>query len=479
MLKMKKLLSVFLSAVMLFCALSVFVRAEEPEMFPWRNYDNYLFYNNTNQEKKIGFVTDCIMVEISPTYLEECGDYIPAFLGLSYIVDSIVYDTDSGLFILYLKEDDFELDENGYPIYTEEWLDKVIDLINDFMNYAYVGYVSPNIGEILEQLKLDRTLSFGCKGDDVKLAQKYLCSYGYLTATPDGIYGAMSEAAVIMFQAYNGLANPDGKIGNWTLGKINADSAVYFSPMSKGSSGNSVKVMQTYLKKLGYLTATPDGIFGAKSEAALKRFQKDHGFEENGVADILTLSALFNRSTKNSSYYILTLTRTLKYGDRGTDVKKIQALLYDLGYLTAVPDGSYGPKTEAAVIAFQAFNGLATPDGKVGNWTLAKLNGEPVPFSVLKKGSSGNAVLVLQKYLLKLNYLKTMTHLSTGKVVYNDVKPDGKFGNFTDGAVKIFQYINGLCWDGIVSVDTYTAVVSRTAKPKPLDGKYYALPVLY
>ena len=80
---MKKLLSVFLSAVMLFCALSVFVRAEEPEMFPWRNYDNYLFYNNTNQEKKIGFVTDCIMVEISPTYLEECGDYIPAFLGLS------------------------------------------------------------------------------------------------------------------------------------------------------------------------------------------------------------------------------------------------------------------------------------------------------------------------------------------------------------------------------------------------------------
>ena len=473
---MKKLLSAVLAVVMLVCAIPVFVRAEEE--YPWADYDNYLFYNNSNLEKKVGYVTDYVFVQLT-LHFDPNNVTADKFLGLAPLIDTIIYDNDTGYFILLIKDGELETDDNGYPIYTEEWLDQFIEGIYSLQESGNVGNFILNTAEILDPLKLDRTLSFGCKGDDVKLAQKYLAVYGYLTATPDGIFGAMSEAATIMFQAYCGLSYPDGKIGNWTLGKLNADSPVYFTYMSKGSSGNAVRVMQTYLKKLGYLSATPDGIFGAKTEAALRQFQTDNDLAVSGVADILTLSAVFNRNTKNRAYY----TRTLKYGDRGNDVRRIQIQLYNLGYLSATPDGVFGAKTEAAVIIFQAFNGLENPDGKVGNWTRTKLSGDPNRFRPLSEGSRGTAVLVLQKYLEKLNYMNNTIDVinRNGELgaAYIPVKPDGEFGAFTRNAVKLFQHHNNITCNGKVGIATYTAIVIRTAKARVLDGKREDLPFMF
>lgn len=61
----------------------------------------------------------------------------------------------------------------------------------------------------------------------------------------------------------------------------------------------------------------------------------------------------------------------LSIGDRGPLVKKLQEALNALGeHLNA--DGIFGPGTHAAVMAFQARNGL-TPDGIVGSKTLKAL----------------------------------------------------------------------------------------------------------
>jgi hypothetical protein len=46
------------------------------------------------------------------------------------------------------------------------------------------------------------------------------------------------------------------------------------------------------------------------------------------------------------------------------DIKSVQQLLNSLGYSTGVPDGSLGPKTKAAIQAFQRDNSLA-PDGQL------------------------------------------------------------------------------------------------------------------
>ena len=50
--------------------------------------------------------------------------------------------------------------------------------------------------------------------------------------------------------------------------------------------------------------------------------------------------------------------KTLQKGSKGDDVKRLQQRLIDLGYLNDTADGSYGPKTEAAVRDFCSQNGL-------------------------------------------------------------------------------------------------------------------------
>jgi hypothetical protein len=64
--------------------------------------------------------------------------------------------------------------------------------------------------------------------------------------------------------------------------------------------------------------------------------------------------------------------RPLEPGARGAQVIRLQRALTALGYLNAVPDGAYGPKTTRALVAFQRHSGLSS-DGILGPQTLRKL----------------------------------------------------------------------------------------------------------
>ena len=65
-------------------------------------------------------------------------------------------------------------------------------------------------------------------------------------------------------------------------------------------------------------------------------------------------------------------TATLQSGDTGTQVATLQRALAGLGYATGAVDGVYGPKTAAAVTAFQHASSLAA-DAIVGPLTRAAL----------------------------------------------------------------------------------------------------------
>lgn len=65
--------------------------------------------------------------------------------------------------------------------------------------------------------------------------------------------------------------------------------------------------------------------------------------------------------------------RVLRKGDRGSDVKKIQAVLQKIGYDVGPIDGIFGSKTEEAVKRFQLNNRLAV-DGIIGPKTYEVLN---------------------------------------------------------------------------------------------------------
>lgn len=65
-------------------------------------------------------------------------------------------------------------------------------------------------------------------------------------------------------------------------------------------------------------------------------------------------------------------TTSLKPGDAGAEVTKLQRALIALGYSPGKADGSYGPGTKKAVSDFQTAQGLSA-DGIVGPKTLAAL----------------------------------------------------------------------------------------------------------
>ena len=57
------------------------------------------------------------------------------------------------------------------------------------------------------------------------------------------------------------------------------------------------------------------------------------------------------------------LYQSLFKGDKGDDVRRLQARLIELGFLNDKADGSFGGKTEAAVRAFNEANGLGSGEG--------------------------------------------------------------------------------------------------------------------
>lgn len=56
-----------------------------------------------------------------------------------------------------------------------------------------------------------------------------------------------------------------------------------------GSRGDEVRRIQTKLKSLGYFSGTVDGIYGVKTQSAVKNFQKSVGITADGIAGNKTL----------------------------------------------------------------------------------------------------------------------------------------------------------------------------------------------
>jgi len=152
-------------------------------------------------------------------------------------------------------------------------------------------------------------------------------------------------------------------------------------------------------------------------------------------------------------------TPVLRVGSHGAAVKTLQQKLKAKGFNVSV-DGDFGPKTAAAVKAFQKAQRL-TSDGVVGPKTWAKLNAAaPKPPAApssssptLKTGAHGAAVSDLQQRLRAHGY---------------NVSVDGDFGAKTANAVRQFQRAKGLTADGVVGPKTWAKLKAKpTSSPTP------------
>ena len=364
------------------------------------------------------------------------------------------------------------------------------------------------------------SLQRGFKGSDaVRAVQKRLKELGYYSGSADGDFGPATEAAVKAFQRANGLT-ADGKVGKQTLAKMNAKTAISNKQahatatpkktdkptpkktntprptatpnLSKdyyldiGAKGKKVETLQRRLIELGWLSGRVTGRYDEETAAAVMAFQrKTKGLWEDGIAGPDTLRALYSSnaarngkpsSSSDSGPSGSSKAETLERGSTGSEVRKLQQKLKDLGYLSGSVDGSFGVATEAAVIAFQKSNNL-TADGKAGSATQSKLysgtarkaTGNAVKISEGSgtggdSGDNGNKPVTVNNSGRDTSQISSTGYITLEAGTKNDqVKKlqqrlkdlgyyhgsvDGSYGEGTQAAVMAFQLRNNLTVDG-------------------------------
>ncbi len=139
----------------------------------------------------------------------------------------------------------------------------------------------------------------GASGTAVADVRRMLASLGYVdntNPTSEHVYDEATELAIRHFQQRRGMT-VDGVVGaetytalteaHWRLG----DRVLAHQP-GKLQAGDDVGVLQTQLLELGYDLARADGIFGPRTAAGLRNFQRDYGLVADGVCGPATLHAL-------------------------------------------------------------------------------------------------------------------------------------------------------------------------------------------
>lgn len=197
--------------------------------------------------------------------------------------------------------------------------------------------------------------------------------------------------------------------------------------IQRGQEGASVRDLQRQLNAAG---AQPplaeDGDFGAKTDAAVRRFQATAGLKVDGLVGPKTVQALQNgnsvegettrrnRTTATASTGNTTATTAPQDPPRTTRPLTTTRGLADAGAPTAAPT------TEPAAVP---------TSGEAAS---------PASNPTLRRGATGAAVVELQKKL--------------------GIDDDGKFGQNTEKAVRNFQREHGLDDDGVVGPKTWNAL---------------------
>ena len=249
-----------------------------------------------------------------------------------------------------------------------------------------------------------RELSKGSRGWDVKVLQDKLINLNYRFNNwyEEGYFDDSTVAVVKQFQQKNGL-KVTGRFDS-TLRRylwpttVEIEEAIQQSyegtiddpyvgrTLKLGSYGEDVKAIQMKLLGSGYMTGNADGIYGALTKAAVKRFQKAYsamyGLKVDGVVGPKTwvainteLSSWGAEQTHVTNYntYVGGFNRVLRIGSHGNDVKKLQNALKDMGYYSGKIDGIYGTQTFYAVRMFQFYYGVDSADGVAGPQTFVRL----------------------------------------------------------------------------------------------------------
>jgi peptidoglycan hydrolase-like protein with peptidoglycan-binding domain len=248
----------------------------------------------------------------------------------------------------------------------------------------------------------------------VMALQSDLKKAGYYKGKITGVYDAATGAAVQLMEEALKVKGANAEYDGKTYDAQKANG-------TQNMTATFVKQIQNAMQQLGFYSGSIDGVYGANTVAAVKAFQSSVGLTPDGIAGPKTIAAYEARLKGDST------------------VATLQQELTNWGYYHGAIDGVYGPGTVEAVKELQTALGVTPVDGRWGPRTQAAAN------AAHNKGNKGTAVTrEVQADLLALGY-------------YNGYV-DGVYGPATVSAVKAFQKGYSLPVDGVVGVDTMTAL---------------------
>lgn len=157
-----------------------------------------------------------------------------------------------------------------------------------------------------------------------------------------------------------------------------------------GSRGQEVINIQTRLKNWGYYSGTVDGVFGSKTQSAVKSFQRKNGLTPDGIAGPATLAKIglpTGQSSVTSSNDVTLLAMVINGEARGESYEgqvavgavvlnrvrhssfpnTIAGVIYQKGAFTAVDDGQINVAIQESCFnaAKDALNGWDPSGGAI------------------------------------------------------------------------------------------------------------------
>ncbi len=221
----------------------------------------------------------------------------------------------------------------------------------------------------------------------------------------------------------------------------------------------TVRMVQHSLIQGGYAVDAADGIWGPKTAAALREFQRAKGLEPSGQPDSKTLAALgvpldgaSGGAAQRDGAATPPISSRSPSDLNAATIRSIQQALDDRGLQTGPVDGVWGERTTEAIANLQRAHGMPA-SGELDAYTLSLLgllpnNGKPVePWRSSRAPGPADldpaAIRLIQRSLSERGH-------STGV--------DGIWGNRTENALREFQRSQGLEPRGRPDVHTLAAL---------------------
>ena len=190
-------------------------------------------------------------------------------------------------------------------------------------------------------------------------------------------------------------------ISIFTLGVVQKPVNESTEVLSKlGSRGDEVRRIQNKLKSLGYFNGTVDGIYGIKTQSAVRKFQKSVGITADGIAgnktllylglgnstavsaggysssDVYLLAKVIAAEARGESYtgQVAVGAVVLNRVDSASFPDTVAGVIYQKGAFSAVTDSNWSvsPDATSRKAAQDAINGWDPSGGALYYYNPAK-----------------------------------------------------------------------------------------------------------